>query len=66
MNRRVNLVPRQRFRYLYICSSMMSVHPEGWGSNRRLSPDVPRGTVNLIGGELDCNIQVIRNIDTRF
>jgi hypothetical protein len=28
MIQRVNLVPPQRFRYLYVCSSMMSVHLE--------------------------------------
>jgi hypothetical protein len=27
---RVNLVPWQRFRYSYVCSNVMSVHPE-WG-----------------------------------
>jgi hypothetical protein len=32
MIRRVNLVPQQRFRYSYVCSSMMSVHPKGGGS----------------------------------
>jgi hypothetical protein len=34
MIRQVNLVPWQRFRYLYVCSSMMSVHLEGGGSAR--------------------------------
>jgi hypothetical protein len=32
MIRRVNLVPWQQFRYSYVCSSVMSVHPEGGGS----------------------------------
>jgi hypothetical protein len=32
MIRQINLVPRQWFRYSYVCSSMMSVHPEGGGS----------------------------------
>jgi hypothetical protein len=32
MIRRVNLVPRQRFWYLYVCFSVMSFHPEGGGS----------------------------------
>jgi hypothetical protein len=34
MIRRVNLVPRQRLWYLYVSSSVMSVHPEGGGSAR--------------------------------
>jgi hypothetical protein len=34
MIRRVNLVPRQRLRYSYVCSSMMFVQPEGGGSAR--------------------------------
>jgi hypothetical protein len=34
MIRRVNLVLRQQFQYLYVCSRMMSVHPEGGGSVR--------------------------------
>jgi hypothetical protein len=34
MIRRVDLVPRQLFWYSYVCSSMMSVHPEGGGSAR--------------------------------
>jgi hypothetical protein len=32
MIRRLNLVPRQRFRYSYVCSSVMSIHPERGGS----------------------------------
>ena len=34
MIRRVNLVPGHRFQYSNVCSSMMSVHPEGGGFAR--------------------------------
>jgi hypothetical protein len=37
MIRWVNLVPRQWFQYSYVCSSMMSVHPEGGDSVRDTS-----------------------------
>jgi hypothetical protein len=52
MIRRVNLVPRQLFRYSYFCSSVMSVHPEGGGSARDarvslISIDVMSGLVNV-------------------
>ena len=30
--RRENLVPRHQFQYSYVCSSMVSAHPEGGGS----------------------------------
>jgi hypothetical protein len=50
MNRRVKLVPRQQFWYLYVCSSVMSVHLEGGGSARDarvslISVDVVSGLV---------------------
>jgi hypothetical protein len=54
MIRQVNLVPRQRFRYLYVCSSMMSIRPEGGGSTRytRVSlfnVDVVSGLISVVG-----------------
>jgi hypothetical protein len=54
MIRRVNLVPRQRFQYLYVCSSVMSVHPKGGGSAQDarvslISVDVVSGLVSVAG-----------------
>jgi hypothetical protein len=54
MVRRVNLVPRQWFRYSYVFSSMMSVHLEGGGSARDarvslISVDVVCGLVSIAG-----------------
>jgi hypothetical protein len=54
MIRRVNLVPRQLFRYSYVCSSMMSVHPKGRCSARdtRLSlinVDMVSGLISVAG-----------------
>jgi hypothetical protein len=50
MIRIVNLVPRQRFLYSYVCPSVMSVHTEGGGSARYarvslISVDVVSGLV---------------------
>jgi hypothetical protein len=54
MIRRVNLVPRQRFRYPYVCSSVMSVHPEGGGFARGIrgsliNADMVSGLVSVAG-----------------
>jgi hypothetical protein len=54
MTTRVNLVPWQWFRYSYVCSSVMSVHPEGGGSARDgrvslISIDVVSGLVSVAG-----------------
>jgi hypothetical protein len=54
MIRRVNLVSRQRFWYSYVCSSVMSIHPEGGGSARDarislISVDVVFGLVSVAG-----------------
>jgi hypothetical protein len=54
MIRRVNLVPRQRFPYSYVCSSVMSVHPEGGGSVQDakvslISIDVVFGLLDVVG-----------------
>jgi hypothetical protein len=54
MIRRVNLVPRQWFRYSYVFSSMMSVHLEGGGSARDarvslISVDVMSGLISVAG-----------------
>jgi hypothetical protein len=46
MIRRVNLVPRQRFRYYYVCSSMMSIHPKG--GCRCLTGCPPRDIPNVV------------------
>jgi hypothetical protein len=47
-------VPRQWFRYSYVCSSVMSVHPERGGSARDaivslISVDVVSGLVSVAG-----------------
>jgi hypothetical protein len=50
MIRRVNLVPRQRFRYSYVCSSAMFVHAEDGGSawgTRVINGDVVYGLVSV-------------------
>jgi hypothetical protein len=52
MIRRVNVVPRQWFQYLYVCSSVKSVHLAGEGSMRDarvslISVDVVSGLVNV-------------------
>jgi hypothetical protein len=52
--RRINLVPRQRFRYLYVCSSVISVHLEGGGSTRGtrvslINADVVSSLVSVAG-----------------
>jgi hypothetical protein len=54
MIRRVNLVTRQWFWYSYVCSSMMSVHPESGGSawETRVSllyVDVVSGLISVAG-----------------
>jgi hypothetical protein len=54
MIRRVNLVPRQQFWYSYVCSSVMSVHPEGGGCARDdrvslISVDVVSRLVSVAG-----------------
>jgi hypothetical protein len=54
MIKRVNLVPQQRFRYSYICSSVMSVHPEvgfsAWGTRVSLiNADVVSSLVGVGG-----------------
>jgi hypothetical protein len=64
MIRRVNLVPRQRFWYSYVCSSMMSIHPEGGGSARdtRISlfnVDVVSRLISVAGcGSIPCLVEV--------
>jgi hypothetical protein len=52
MIRTVNLAPRQRFLYSYVCSSMMSVHPEGGSFVRGIrvsliNADMVSGLVNI-------------------
>jgi hypothetical protein len=52
--RRVNLVPRQRFWYSYVRSSVLSVHLEGGGSAgdarvSLISVDVVSGLVSAAG-----------------
>jgi hypothetical protein len=46
-------VPRQRFRYSYVCSSMMSIHLKGGGSqDTRVSLfniDVVAGLISVTG-----------------
>jgi hypothetical protein len=54
MIRRVNLVPQQRFWYSYICSNVMSIHPEGGGSARGtrvslINADMVSGLVSVAG-----------------
>jgi hypothetical protein len=54
MIRGVNLVPWQRFRYSYVCSSMMSVHPGVGGSARDtrvslINADVVSSLVSVAG-----------------
>jgi hypothetical protein len=54
MIRRGNLVPRQWFRYSYICSSVMYIHSEGGGSvqDNRVSPinvDVVSSLISVAG-----------------
>jgi hypothetical protein len=48
MIRRVNLVPRQWFRYSSVCSSVTFVHPEGGGSVR--DTRVSLINVNMVSG----------------
>jgi hypothetical protein len=54
MIRKVNLVPRQRFRYSYVCFSVMSIHPKGGGSTQSIrvsfvNADVVSGLVSVGG-----------------